>query len=127
MKRDRWLQQLQQLGCIVCLNEHGLYSPPDVHHIHKNGNRRVDDFHTIPLCPMHHRFGLNTKECVSRHPWKTEFEKRYGDEWDLFEQVKELIGRQASLTVGYGGSYSPQPDESHPKPHASDPGPSESC
>jgi hypothetical protein len=28
---------------------------------------------------------------VSRHPWKKEFEERYGSEWDLFKQVQELI------------------------------------
>jgi hypothetical protein len=87
----RWYLALQDLGCIVCLNEERGYSPPDIHHIHKNGNRRVDDFHTIPLCPLHHRDGNNTPEYVSRHPWKKEFEKRYGSEWDLFKQVQDLI------------------------------------
>lgn len=120
MNRNQWFEQLQQLGCIVCLNELEVWSPPDIHHIHKNGNRRVDDLHTIPLCPMHHRFGLNNELCVSRHPWKKEFEKRYGDEWDLFEQVKERVNRQLSLTVGRGGSCSPQPDESPPEHPASD-------
>jgi hypothetical protein len=68
----------------------GVRSPADIHHIHRN-SRRVDDFHTIPLCPLHHRSGLNTPEVVSRHPWKKEFERRYGDEWELFKQVKSLV------------------------------------
>lgn len=80
---------MQDLGCIVCLNE-GVKSPPDIHHIHRN-SRRVDDFHSIPLCPHHHRLGVNNKDYVSRHPWKKEFERRYGSEWDLFEQVKGLV------------------------------------
>ena len=88
MKREKWFQTLTEMGCIVCLNEMGVKSPPDIHHILKNG-QRVDDFHTIPLCPSHHRLGANNEECVSRHPWKKEFEKRYGTEWELFEQVKE--------------------------------------
>ena len=95
-KLERWFQDLQDLGCIVCLNELGVKSPPDIHHIHKNGNRRVDDFHTIPLCPNHHRLGVNNEEYVSRHPWKKEFEKRYGSEWDLFEQVKRLVEERSS-------------------------------
>jgi len=88
LKREKWFQILTDMGCIVCLNESGVRSPPDIHHILKNG-QRVDDLHTIPLCPHHHRLGVNNDEYVSRHPWKKEFEKRYGTEWDLFEQVKE--------------------------------------
>jgi hypothetical protein len=90
MKIDRWYGKLVDLGCIVCLNELGVRSPPDMHHIHKFG-RRVDDFHTIPLCPNHHRSGVNSPMYVSRHPWKKEFEKRYGTEWELYEQVKKLV------------------------------------
>jgi hypothetical protein len=61
-----------------------------MHHILKNG-KRVDDLHTIPLCPIHHRLGVNDKVAVSRHPWKKEFEKRYGTEWELFEQTKQRV------------------------------------
>ena len=89
-KREQWFQALQDLGCIVCLNEMNIRSEPDIHHIHRN-NRRVDDFHTIPLCPSHHRFGINNATAVSRHPWKREFEKRYGTEWELFEQTKQRV------------------------------------
>lgn len=89
-KIDKWIQAISDLGCIVCLNEMGFRTPPDIHHIIRNGNR-VDDFHTIPLCPTHHRMGVNNKFAVSRHPWKREFERRYGTEENLFKQVKELI------------------------------------
>ena len=89
-EREKWFLALQDLGCIVCLNELGVRSPPDIHHIHKN-SRRVDDLHTIPLCPNHHRSGVNNEEYVSRHPWKREFEKRYGSEWNLYEQVKKMV------------------------------------
>lgn len=61
-----------------------------MHHILRNG-KRVDDLHTIPLCPIHHRLGANDKVAVSRHPWKKEFEKRYGTEWELFEQTKQRV------------------------------------
>jgi hypothetical protein len=89
-KKNEWFNALVDMGCIVCRNEMQVYSPPDIHHIHRN-SRRVDDFHTIPLCPNHHRLGLNNEQCVSRHPWKKEFEKRYGSEWDLYEQVTRYI------------------------------------
>jgi hypothetical protein len=61
-----------------------------MHHILKAG-RRVDDFHTIPLCFIHHRSGENTPDYVSRHPWRKEFEKRYGSELDLYLELKEKL------------------------------------
>ena len=98
-KKEKWFDALVDLGCIVCLNEFGVRSPPDIHHIHRN-NQRVDDFHTIPLCPNHHRSGCNNSMYVSRHPWKAEFERRYGDEWKLFEQVKVLLQMRQGIPIG---------------------------
>ena len=98
MSEKDWFDQIQQLGCIVCLNEGRGVSPPDVHHLHQNGNRRVSHLHTIPLCPNHHRSGVNNEEYVSRHPWKKEFERRYGSEWDLFEQTKERVAEMQERT-----------------------------
>ena len=95
MKRERWFQLLIDLGCIVCLTQYHVRSIPEIHHIHRN-NRRVDDFHTIPLCPTHHRSGLKNPEVVSRHPWKREFEKRYGKEEDLLKQVIALTQQESS-------------------------------
>lgn len=88
-KRKKWFDTLQDIGCIVCLNEGYSNVPSDIHHIHRN-SRRVDDFHTIPLCFNHHREGSKNDRWVSRHPWKKEFEKRYGSEWDLFKQIKDI-------------------------------------
>jgi hypothetical protein len=88
-ERQKWFLLLQDIGCIVCLNTFGVRSEPDIHHILK-GKGRIDDFHTLPLCPSHHRLGENNQLLVSRHPWKKEFEKRYGTEWELLEQVQKL-------------------------------------
>jgi hypothetical protein len=87
MTKKEWFRFLVDFGCIVCHNEFGVVSPPDIHHVHRN-SRRVDDLHTISLCPAHHRMGVKNAECVSRHPWKKEFEKRYGTEWELLEQLR---------------------------------------
>lgn len=89
-KIEEWYAGLNKIGCIVCSNEFGVYSPPEMHHIIKSG-KRIDDFHTIPLCPNHHRSGVNNAEYVSRHPWKKEFEKRYGKETDLLGQVRTIF------------------------------------
>jgi hypothetical protein len=84
-----WLRHLGDIGCIVCrLN--GIYSPADIHHILKNG-RRQSDLETIPLCPVHHRGGINNEVAVSRHPYKREFEKRYGTEEYLHDQAKRAV------------------------------------
>ena len=99
-KVDEWFSLLHEMGCIVCLNEHGVISPPDIHHIHKN-TRRVDDLHTIPLCPTHHRVGVNSATAVSRHPWKKEFERRYGTEWELYEDVKRKAEEILKRRRGY--------------------------
>lgn len=89
-KKQKWFMALQDIGCIVCFNEFGCCTPADIHHIIRNG-QRVDDFHTIPLCPAHHRHGLNNEQVVSRHPWKKEFERRYGSEEDLLKQVQDMV------------------------------------
>jgi hypothetical protein len=90
MTKKAWLRSISDLGCIVCLNEYGIKSDPDIHHILKSG-RKIDDLHTIPLCPTHHRLGVNNDQAVSRHPWRREFELRYGTEMELLANTKNLI------------------------------------
>ena len=68
--------------------------PCEVHHLLRNG-KRIDDLHTIGLCPSHHRQGLNHPHFVSRHPWRREFEKRYGSEMEMLEITKKLIAKEA--------------------------------
>ena len=82
--------QARDLGCIVCHGE-GVDSPCELHHILR-GSRRIGEDSVIGLCPMHHRSGLNTEEVVSRHPWRREFEARYGTEDELLQKTRELCG-----------------------------------
>ena len=77
-------------GCIVCRKQ-GYDSPAEIHHI-LSGGRRMGHDHVIGLCAVHHRGQVNNEEAVSRHPWRTEFEKRYGTELELLEQTRELCG-----------------------------------
>jgi len=83
-------QALVEMGCICCkLFKDGIYSEPDIHHLvtfPKKDNQR-----TIPLCFYHHREGSNCDEYVSRHPWQSEFEARYGDEEYLLDETNKLI------------------------------------
>ena len=82
-------QKLLELGCIVCLLHEDVWSPAEIHHPYgktKDGNQK-----TYPLCPTHHRSGVNRDEYVSRHPWLTEFEERYGTEESLLAETNRLI------------------------------------
>jgi hypothetical protein len=91
-KAQKALQtRIRALGCIVCHGE-GVDSPCDLHHLLR-GSRRIGEYSVIGLCPMHHRSGVNTDEFVSRHPWRREFERRYGNEFQLLEKTLELINK----------------------------------
>jgi len=89
----KWMNDIVQLGCIVCWREFDLYTEPEVHHIAgktKPGSHLL----TIPLCTKHHRSGENNPAWVSRHPWKNEFIGRYGSELDLLAATKEATKKQ---------------------------------
>lgn len=84
--------KLLDLGCVVCLNEYGVYTPPAIHHIDgqtKPGCHQL----TIPLCPRHHQHKDNNKppRWFSRHGEYMQFSEAYGTEWELLEQVNGLI------------------------------------
>ena len=86
----RFMQKVAEMGCIICSIHLDVYSPAMVHHI--SGRTKKDCHYSIlPLCFEHHQSGVNTDRFVSRHPWKTEFEKRYGSEMELLDKVNELI------------------------------------
>lgn len=88
--QKRHMAKVRELGCVVCRNLGLGATPAQVHHLLKGG-RRKGHYQTIPLCPLHHNSGINDIEHVSRHPWKREFERRYGTEQELLEQtLREL-------------------------------------
>ena len=87
---SRWLNQITQLGCIVCRLFHGTYSPAEAHHMLSGGRRRGHMF-TIPLCILHHRSGRNDDQVVSRDHNQRRFEARYGTEQSLLETTRELV------------------------------------
>lgn len=90
-KQERdWLDKLADVGCIVCRIHFDCFSPAEIHHI--DGKTKPDaHLNTIPLCYNHHREGVNDSLYVSRHPFRKEFEKRYGKQSDLLKKVQEII------------------------------------
>lgn len=88
----RWLAAITDLGCIVCLREHGQASPASPHHIDGSQNPGAH-LRTIPLCWAHHQGGSDgSKEpYVSRHPFKARFEEAYGPEhWLLYDTAHRV-------------------------------------
>lgn len=80
------LTAVQALGCICC-RQQGIYSPAEIHHP-LSGGRRMGHMHVLPLCFTHHRSGI---ESLSRHPYKTVWEARWGTEAKLLKQVEALL------------------------------------
>ena len=81
-------QKIADMGCAVC-HKNGIFTPAEIHHPYgrtKDGNQK-----TYGLCFYHHREGSNCEEYVSRHPWLTEFEERYGSEESLIEYTNNII------------------------------------
>lgn len=92
-KGQAYMRDIASLGCIVCRKTGKGKTPAEAHHL-LHGGRQIDDFHTIPLCVPHHRAGVNTAEFVSRHPWRKEFEARYGSEAELLELTREAYNKE---------------------------------
>lgn len=92
----RHMGRVAALGCVVCRNEALGESPANAHHIncHAMGRRAGDD-ETIPLCPVHHQYGDGTAKFdghIAVHRSLGEFERRYGTERELLEQVRRELG-----------------------------------
>lgn len=85
-----WMSAICELGCICCRNELGIFSPAMPHHL-EGKTKEGAHYKTIPLCFQHHQSGKNDAQCVSVHPYKAQFEKRYGSQEDLLQQVQELV------------------------------------
>lgn len=85
-----WMDQVRQVGCIVCRLFEGEITPPEIHHLH--GKTDPDaHYHTIPLCYFHHRAGLDNHMATSRHPYKSRFEQRYASEQELFRRTQDIV------------------------------------
>ena len=91
-KRDKKrLDQLSELGCVVCRVFHKVYSPPAIHHLRSGvgmGQRSGDD-RAIPLCPNHHQYGGYG---VALHAGQKQFEHNYATEDELLEMTNTLLG-----------------------------------
>lgn len=81
-ERD-YMGKVAALGCVIC------QGPAEVHHI-KTGQSgiRASNYDTIPLCPTHHRNGGHG---VAIHAGIQTWQKRYGQELDHLQKVRETL------------------------------------
>lgn len=87
-----WMDAITNLGCIACLIEGRERVPGAVHHILRGGHR-IGHLHTICLCDPGHHQGGQPMGLISRHPWKAQFEARYGTEAELLELTKKIVSK----------------------------------
>ena len=84
-----WLDWIVGYGCVACRIDGFGVVPPAVHHILRGG-LRMGHLYSLPLCdPGHHQNG-QARGLVSRHPWKAQFEQRYGSESFLLEMLRSV-------------------------------------
>ena len=89
VNESKHMDNVSQLGCIVCRNRGFSFVPAEIHHT--QGKTKLEShFKVLPLCYEHHRGGRG-EEPISRHPWKRRFEKEYGTEKELLELVQGLL------------------------------------
>ena len=88
-----WMDDIVQLGCIVCWLEQDINTPPQIHHT--DGKTKPEaHMRTIPLCYHHHMADQQNPPhtaYTSRHPNKKAFEERHGTEEYLLEQTNRLV------------------------------------
>lgn len=91
-KADRiYLNNIVEMGCIVCRNMGYGASPAEAHHLRSGvgTGQRSDHKRAIALCPLHHR---NGGYGIAFHAGKKAWEEKYGTEEELLEQTHNELG-----------------------------------
>ena len=85
-----WMNEVANIGCIVCRVHHFLYSPALIHHIRHCYGTHITRNHKfiLPLCYPHHDQGL---EGISFHANPNLWQQQYGNQEDLLRTVHKLI------------------------------------
>lgn len=89
-EEKRWIKAVLEFGCVACWLDGSPWREAELHHILRGGVR-MGHLYSLPLCsPGHHRNG-NALDMVSRHPWITRFEQRYGTEQHLLNLLQSRL------------------------------------
>lgn len=93
-----WMSWIVSIGCIACRLDGHAPRPTAVHHL-LSGGRRIGHLFTLPLCDTmqggHHQNGA-ALGLISRHPYKAQFERRYGTEMELLSLLQLEYAKRAA-------------------------------
>ena len=90
-ERELW-HRMAGIGCVACAMDGNVNPFVSIHHI---DGRTKPDCHkkVLPLCAGHHQDGTgNDKSMIAVHPYKAQFEARYGTQYELLEWTKKMMG-----------------------------------
>lgn len=96
-KEEEWENRVRARGCIVSSNLGYEDTPAQIHHIkgrtylEKGGPKGLGLWLILPLSYHFHQSGVKNDKICSLHPFKKEFERRYGTQMELFDQLCEEI------------------------------------
>lgn len=85
--------RLARLGCIACRKD-GRFNPVvSIHHI---DGRTKPGAHkkVLPLCAGHHQQGTGAPGLIAVHPYKAQFEAKYGKQEHLLAECMDLLSEE---------------------------------
>jgi hypothetical protein len=86
-----WDRMATEVGCIACCLDGRLNTHVSIHHI---DGRTKPSCHrkVLPICAGHHQDGTGEdKTLIAVHPYKKQFERRYGTQYELLALVMEKL------------------------------------
>lgn len=94
------LDRVSALGCIVCGKQGMFQVEAEIHHMktnpitgqHLGMSQRASHFHTLPLCPTHHRQGRMGE---AYHAGPRAWEAIHGTEIELWKKVQAMLEEAA--------------------------------
>jgi hypothetical protein len=86
-EREFHNQLCRYVGCIACAIDGHFNDYSSVHHVDGRTKPWAHWF-VLPLCGGHHQDGTGMPGLIAIHPWKAQFEARYGTQEELL--IKSL-------------------------------------
>lgn len=84
------------VGCIACLLDGRINNYVLIHHIDGRTKKGAHQ-NVLPLCAGHHQHGTGAPGLIAVHPYKAQFEARYGKQEDLLIECHRIINLQKSV------------------------------
>ena len=93
-EKQYW-DEVASLGCIACRIDGYRNQLVSIHHCHGRTKKGAHML-VLPLCAGHHQNGTgNDKNMLAIHPFKRQFEAKYGSQEELMKKVNDLLNKAA--------------------------------